>query len=79
MILSLSRKNNFIDGVVVVSSTGGTVHFADNIGPEFHGRPDPLFTSYQEKEFDGIVLRSPNGTRYQLMVDDSGGLITETL
>lgn len=32
-----------------------------------------------EVRSDGIVLRSPNGTRYKLSIDDSGNLITTAL
>lgn len=72
-------RNNIVHGTVVISSSGGTVYGVDNVGAVYNGTRDKLPGSSEDREWDGMILVSPNGSRYKLRVDDLGTLVTEAL
>ncbi|TMV49906.1 hypothetical protein FE783_10020 [Paenibacillus mesophilus] len=75
--LKVLARDNIVNGTFVISGSGGTVNGVGNVGASYSGTRNRLTASYNDMEYDGIVLLSPSGSKYKVKVSDGGMLSTE--
>lgn len=75
--IQVLARDNLVNGKFVISGSVGTVNGTGNVGASYSGSRNRMAVSYNDTEYDGIVLVSPAGSKYKVKVGDDGTLSTE--